>query len=260
MNERVAEAACYVYCVCRCNTGPPPGVPGIGGAEVHPVREAGLCALVHDGPSRPFTSSNPDEVAGWVLAHHRVVEAAWRQWGAVLPMTFNTIVVAGPGSAEAQLASWMHQERDRLSQRLDALGGLAEYGVQLFCDPAVIAREVATASPEIRGHEQCTADRSGERGVEYLSRRRIERVLRQESQARVARVAAESYRRVESCVTQVRVERVRDASEAQPMAMHLTCLVSAEQHAALHEAVVSIDREEGFSARLVGPLPPYSFS
>lgn len=259
MNERASEAACYVYCVGRPGDDRP-GPLGIGGAEVYPVREAGLCALVHGGPSRPYTSANPDEVAAWVLAHHRVVEAAWDRWGAVLPMTFNTIIVAGPASAEARLASWMYQERERLTQRLDALGGLAEYGVQLFCDPAVVAREIATAHPEIRAQEQCGADRSGARGAEYLSRRRLERVLRRESQGRVSGVVAESYRRVESCATQVRVERVRDASGARPMAMHLTCLVSAEQRAALHEAVVRIDQEEGFSARLVGPLPPYSFS
>lgn len=116
------------------------------------------------------------------------------------------------------------------------------------------------ASPEVRAQEVHETDRTGASGMEYLSRRRLEQVLRRESQSRVSRVVAESYRRVESCVTQVRVERAGAASGPRPMVMYLTCLVSAERHAALHAVVVGIDQEEGFSARLVGPLPPYSFS
>ncbi|MBI4339631.1 MAG: GvpL/GvpF family gas vesicle protein [Chloroflexi bacterium] len=248
---------CYVYCVGRAKEEGALGLTGIDGKKVRALGVGDLCALVHDGASKPYSSRDPKVVADWVLAHHHVVEAAWRRWGAVLPITFNTIIAGDGGKAHENLRRWLQDERERLEGRLHALHNLAEYGVQVFCDPGVIAREVADANPELHALRERAI--SGSRGAVYLSRRQLERALQRDSQVRISQEVEAFYRRVTSCMARVHVEPVKDAPGERPMVMNLACLVSREQYPGLEAELHQMSAREGFSVRLVGPLPPYSF-
>src|SRR3990172_7132909 len=86
------HAGLYVYCVAPGGEEMTLGEIGIEGHAVYTVAHEGTCALVHDCPAQPYQSEDGSIAVAWVLTHHQVVEAAWKRWGTVLPLTFNTII------------------------------------------------------------------------------------------------------------------------------------------------------------------------
>ncbi len=254
---REARAARYVYCVARAAQGLRLGPIGIEGREVYTAGDDDLCAVVHDGPPRPYQSEDPETVAGWVLAHHRVVEDAWSRWGSVLPVSFNTIIGPDRAGAEKDLAAWLALERDALTRRLAALAGKAEYGVQVSWDPAVVAAEAARSTPEIAGLGERM--RAQSQGTAYLSLAKLRQLLRREVERRATAECAALYRRIRGLVDDIRVERTVPSTSERQMLVNLSCLVSLDRAADLAMEVDAIGTVEGRFVHFVGPLPPYSF-
>ena len=82
----------YVYCIGRLAEVGSLGAIGIDGREVTAIGFDHICVAVHTCNAQPYESPDPEMVASWVVAHHRVVDAAWSRYGTVLPLTFNTII------------------------------------------------------------------------------------------------------------------------------------------------------------------------
>ena len=250
-------AARYLYCIAQAGEAVSLGAVGIEGREVYTVVLKDLCALVHDGPARPYQSEAPEVAAAWVLAHHQVVEVAWKRWGAVLPLTFNTIIQGERGNAPEALATWLETEYAALKQRLQALAGKAEYGVQVFWEAALISKQAAGASPEIRQLQQDIASKP--RGLAYMYRQQLERLLKKELETRAADEFQYLYGRLSRCADKTRVEKTKRSEAGRQMLMNLSCLVSPEQCPGLTAELDQVSNREGYAVRLVGPLPPYSF-
>lgn len=247
----------YVYCVAAGHPEACPEAIGLKGRRIYAVGCRDICALVHDCPAEPYQSEDPEVVAAWVLAHHRVVEAAWRRWGVVLPLAFNTIIRAGEPDAVRHLRTWLHAEYGSLRARLTALAGKAEYDLQLFWDPALIAKQVAAASAEIGRLE--SENRARPRGLAYMYRQQLALVLRRELQARAAAHFREVYARVSRCAERVHLGSTRTGEGERPLLMHLSCLVASERYAELEAELDEVAQTCGLAVRLTGPLPPYSF-
>ena len=247
----------YVYCVVRASEAVNLGPIGIDQRDVHSVVFNDLSALVHDCRAQPYESRDPEVAAACVLAHHQVVAVAWRRWGVVLPLTFNTIIIATQGDAEENLAAWLEAEHGWLNAKLDTLTGKAEYGLQVFWDPLLISKQVAGSSPGIaRLAEEI---RSKARGLEYMYRQQLERLLRKEIEAKAEAECKALYDRISRCVDSVKVERTKEGEPERQMLMNLSCLVSAAKYAVLEAELEKVSKMDGFSVRLAGPLPPYSF-
>ena len=233
------------------------GAIGIDGSEVYTLVYNRLCAVVHSCPAKSYQSEDGALTASWVLAHHQVVDAAWRRWGTVVPLTFNTIIAAGQESADKNLGDWLEKEHESLEGRLDTLSGKTEYGVQVFWDPALIAREVVESSRETRELEE--EIRSKPRGIAYMYRQRLESLVKKEMEARASNEFKELYGRLTRCVDNIRVEKTKDGEEGRQMLMNLSCLVSSQRYPDLEAELDSVRRTQGYTVRLAGPLPPYSF-
>lgn len=251
------QTGCYVYCVTRASEEVSLGAIGIDGREVYTVVHNDLCALVHRCPAQPYQSDDSDIATAWVLAHHRVVDAAWQRWGTVLPLTFNTIIAAGDRSAEENLVAWLETECESLKSRLDALTGKAEYGVQVFWDPSIVARKIAEASPDIRKLEK--EIQAKPRGVAYMYRQKLEAMLKNEMETAAAKESRELYDRLSRRVNNIHVEKAKKAEEGRQMLMNLSCLVSVEKYGDLEAELDEVRSREGFFVRVAGPFPPYSF-
>lgn len=252
------QAGCYIYCVALACEEVSLGSIGIEGNKVYTVVHNSLCALVHDCPAKPYQSPDNALVSSWVLAHHQVVEAAWKRWRTVLPLTFNTIIRPGDGrSSSENLKAWLETEHNSLREKLDALAGKAEYGVQMFWDTVRIGKKVAEASAEIRRLEEKI--RSVPQGAAYMYRQKLEGLLKKEIEARAAEEARELYSRLSRSVDNIRVEKAKQGEQGLMMLINLSCLVSAERLPALEAELSKISNTEGCSIRMVGPLPPYSF-
>jgi len=252
------EAGRYVYCVVSAGEKAGLGAIGIEGHEVYTAVHNDLCALVHDCMAQPYQSDDAEVATAWVLAHHLVVDAAWKRWATVLPLTFNTIIKAEhEASADENLVAWLQTEYDSLKGRLEALAGKAEYGVQVFWDPTVVARKVADASPEIRRLEEEIGSKP--RGIAYMYRQKLERLLKNEIETRAAEEFKELYGGLSRCVDNIRVEKTRQDRHERQMLMNLSCLVSTERYPDLEAELDRVGNMKGFFVRVAGPLPPYSF-
>lgn len=247
----------YVYCVVRASDAVNFGPIGVDQRNVHSVVFNDLCALVHDCQAQPYESRNPEVAAARVLAHHQVVAVAWRRWGVVLPLTFNTITIAKQGDAEGNLVAWLKAEHDWLDAKLNALTGKAEYGLQVFWDPLLISKQVAGSSPGIA--RLAEGIRSKARGLEHMYRQQLERLLRKEIEAKAEEECKALYDLISRCVDNVKVERTKKGEPERQMLMNLSCLVSAAKYADLEAELEKVSKMDGFSVRLAGPLPPYSF-
>ena len=127
------DSALYLYCVVPAPAAPPPlRAAALNGAAVHAVRYQDLAVLTHACRPEPYQGSAED-VRGWVAAHNAVVEEAWAAAGSALPMSFDVIVSGGHGrSAEANLTCWLGEHHAAIRDRLQALDGRAEVGVQVL--------------------------------------------------------------------------------------------------------------------------------
>jgi hypothetical protein len=85
----------YVYAIVA-GSDYTPAVTGIDGSALHIVgRDAGPRAVVHRHTRGPFDGPD-DSVRRWVLEHSEVIDDAWQNSPALLPVSFNVIVRSDP--------------------------------------------------------------------------------------------------------------------------------------------------------------------
>jgi len=234
------------------------GPIGIDGQEVYTVPYKDVCAVVHDCPAEPYQSTDAEVVKGWVITHQRVVDKAWDKWGTVLPLGFDTIVRGQGGSGpQESVESWLTTEYQSLKRKMEAVRGEAEYGVQVFWQPQVIARSIVEISREISSLEE--EIRSKPRGLAYMYRQKLENALRREMEAKADQCFKDFYGRIKKHVRDLKVEKTKRPDDDRQMIMNLSCLVDGDKSTHLGEELESIDQMEGFSVRFTGPWPPYSF-
>lgn len=252
------QTGLYVYCIALSSQAGTLKEIGIEGCEVHEVTWKDVRAAVHCCAEEPYQSKDSEVGASWLMAHHRVVDAAWRRWGAVLPLAFNTIIKGEPGrDARACLLAWLEAEREVLKAKLETLAGKAEYGVQVFWDPQVVTKQVAQSDAGVRALEEEIKAKSF--GVAYMYRQRLKALLKEKTEAMATAVCTALYGSTARLVAEVRVDKLKGDSGQLQMLVNLSCLVSPAQVPGLEAELDRVSAMEGFSARLVGPLPPYSF-
>jgi hypothetical protein len=249
----------YVYCLAlagEAHETEEPGLAGIEGRAVEAVGCGEIVALAHRGSDVPYSGSDEQAVVGWVLAHHHVVEEAWKRWGSVLPMSFNTIVVGADGDTpEERLRGWIETEREPLLLKLRTLRGRAEYGVQVFWDEAHVARVASERSLELEAQIAASP-----RGMAFMLTRKREALLRREAEDAAAKLREWVSGRVAAVAEQVQTAPLRGAETGHSMVVNLSCLASRTAEPELAALVGELAAREGHQARLVGPLPPYSFA
>ncbi len=247
----------YVYCITEAGERLSLGTIGIEGNEVYTIPTEGLCAVVHNCPAQPYSSYDEELVRRWVVSHQAVVEAALSRFGTVLPMRFDTIIQDKDGiDADDNVRRWLIDEGDELKKKLDRLREKEEYGVQVFWEPKTIATMLSGTSPEIVKLEE--EIRSQPKGLAYMYRQRLEKLLKEEVEKEAERCFRDFYHRIKGCVAEAKVERTKKTEEKQ-MLINLSCLVPRGRTGSLADELEKIDSMAGFSVRFTGPWPPYSF-
>ena len=248
----------YIYCVADSGEKASLGEIGIDGNKVHTIPYGDICAVAHRCPAVPYQSSDQQVVKQWVMAHQRVVDAAWQRWGNVLPLTFDTIVKGQDGDwARRNVEDWLTQEYDRLKARIDKVRDKAEFGVQVSWNTSVIARSLAETSPEIRSLREEIGSKP--RGLAYMYRQKLESLLKKEMEAKADQCFKDCYGRIRRYVADIRVEKTKQAEPGWQMILNLSCLVQRGGYAELGRELEQVKNTEGFSVRFSGPWPPYSF-
>jgi len=248
----------YLYCVADSGERVSVGPIGIDGNNVYTIPYQDICAVVHECPAEPYQSTDREVVNSWVLAHQKVVDEAWERWGTVLPLAFDTIVMDKDGvGAEENIRNWLQNDYDNLKSKMDKVRGRAEYGVQIFWEPQVIAQYLVDSSPEIRQLEE--EMKSKPKGIAYLYKQKLENALKRELESKADQCFRVFYQGIRGYVDSIVVEKTKPGDQNTQMIINLSCLLPRDKTAELGEELHKINSMEGFSVRFTGPWPPYSF-
>jgi hypothetical protein len=249
----------YVYCVAGSGEPGDLGNIGIDHNRVYTIPFRSLCAVIHDCPARAYSSEDPALVKGWVMAHQRVVDAAWERCDTVIPLGFDTIIRGdGDGDSETGVTKWLEDDYENLMGKIEKLRGKAEFVIQILWNKKATADHVAKESREIKDLTNEIASKP--RGLAYMYRQKLEGLLRKEVENRVDRYFREFYDRIAPHVDDIRVEKTKKPEDPeQQMLLNLSCLLPREGSEGLGDELEKIDAMDGFSVRYTGPWPPYSF-
>lgn len=231
----------YVYAVVRPDHPLPTGLEGVGGAEVRLLTDGHLAVAISDAPE-PLVGRRRE-----LLAHSSTVEALWSQ-GPVLPMRFGIVAPDEDALRQDVLAD----PDGQLVDRLDTLTDAAEVSVKVWHDEPTVLREVVTENRDIAALRA----RTQRSGASYGDQVRLGELVASAVEAKAARDAD------------------RLLGELSPLAMagvpgppvdgallnasFLVPRAGADLFLAEVERVVAAEGGR-LTARLTGPVPPYSF-
>ncbi len=248
----------YIYAVAAIGQTPEFNRIGIESNRVYTITYQDICAIVHDCPQEPYQSNEHPVVEAWVKAHHRVIEQAKRCYGAVIPLSFDTIVRPRDGaSADQVVEDWLKNERDRLLAILEKVKGKDEYGIQILFDTRILTERIQEASEDVRRTRELANTKSP--GIAYMYRQKMEKALRSELDSITAARANEFYYSIKAHADEIVVEKPGKVGRDKVMLLNLSCLVDEAHIAALGDNLEKINGMEGFSVHFSGPWPPYSF-
>jgi hypothetical protein len=249
----------YLYCIVEGNEAVNLGKIGIEGNEVYTIPYKELSAVVHNCPAKPYRSEDEEVVKSWLVTHQKVVDAATERFGTVIPVGFDTIIQGNAAAdPEENMKNWLSEDYGNLKVKMEKVRDRAEYGVQVFWDPKVMAQKIAEESPEIKKLDE--EIKSKPKGLAYMYRQKLGDLLKKEMEKLADRYFSDFYEKIKTHADDLRVEKTKKTEdENTQMLLNLSCLLPEEGTKGIGEELEKIDALEGFSVRYTGPWPPYSF-
>ncbi|MBH5338182.1 GvpL/GvpF family gas vesicle protein [Streptomyces pactum] len=262
--DRPRQELRYVYAVTRDGR-PAPALPGdlhgVAGGPVDTVRHAGLTALTGPVPAAEFAEAplrarleDLDWLADVARAHHRVVDAATRTAGCVIPLRLATVCHDEPG-----VRNLLEAGRDRFTEALDRLDGHLEWGVKVY---AAATPPPAAAVPAGGPGAAGGTDGAGS-GRAYLRRRSAERRARDERWQLARDGARQVYEELTPLAADTRLhapQNTRLSGVAEPNVLNAAFLVPGAAGESFAARVRDLGgRLPAVRLELTGPWAPYSF-
>jgi len=246
----VAQHPIFIYGFIRSDAPEQMGPIGIEKREVRVFPEEDIAAVVSDSPFMDFGSVEKEILLRSLAVYQAAIETVMKRFK-IIPMKFGTTL-----NGEAALRHIMVQNHDRIDQSLSEMEGKIELDVVAFWkDFEAVLKELGQQG-EVRRIKEAAQTRTG--------------ASLKERQITVGRMVKESLDRkrekigdqmVSSLKTKVRRHCPHSLMD-DSMIMNAAFLLD-EQNAETFEAEVKkLDAyfEDTINFRIVGPLPPYSFS
>jgi len=252
----IGEEGRYLYCIVNSGEEADFGQMGIEGNLVYTVPFNGVGAVVHRCEAKPYKTEDKEKAGEWILAHQYVIDLATKEFGTVIPLTFDTIFKGDDGTVK----KWLSEEYHQLKALLVKLEGKAEYGVQVFIENDFINKTIGE-SEEIQRLKRELENKNS--GAAYLFKKKMEKRIHLEEEASMNRHAKELYDRVKKLVDDVKLESTRrevpEKWRDKHMILNLACLAHKDKAPNLGNMLGELNEREGFAVRFTGPWPPYSF-
>lgn len=249
----------YLYCIVEGLEKVNLGRIGIEDNEVYTIPHKDLCAVVHDCPTEPYRSEDNEMVKGWIVKHQNVVDRALERFGIVLPTGFDTIIECNEtADPDEKVRNWLKEDYANLKAKMEKVRGKAEYGIQVFWNPKVMAETLTRKNQEIR--QLSEEIKSKPRGVAYMYRQKLEGLLKKEMEKEADQYFKEFYGRIKPYTHDLHIEKTKETEDQNmQMLMNISCLLPKDASKKLGDELEKIEAMEGFSVRYTGPWPPYSF-
>ena len=264
----MAELAYYVYCIAESATAaelPADSLPAAieDNAHLEWILANKLAALVSQVPRATYSEENLAEHltdATWTairaMRHETVVEYVARR-ATVIPLRFGTIYLERSG-----VEQMLSEKSTELEAIIAQLRGREEWGVNVYCDRAVLLSSITSVSPVLRDLVQ-RAEQAPP-GQSYLMQKKIEALKVDEARTAVNRIVdqiEESLKQQSDDARRLRILKVETTEHGELKAKFAFLIKRAEfdefQDAA--ERLAQQHQEAGVRLELTGPWPVYNF-
>jgi len=218
--------------------------------EVYTVVHGDLAGVVSNYSRGDFASLSREDKLRCLMVHQEVIERVMKEGYTILPVKFGTLV-----EGEDEVRRILEQGYEKLTQTLDQMDGVVEIEVAATWDLKKVLEEIGNEA-EIK---QLKHSMAGKSASEILEMQINAGKLVKESLDR----RREDYRsQTIQSLEEIALDMQPNALVADAMVMNVAFLIQREKQADFDSQVRRVD--EGFNDqinfRVIGPLPPYSFS
>jgi len=218
--------------------------------EVYTVLHRDLACVISNYGRGNFGSLSKKDKLRCLMAHQGVIERVMKEGYTVLPVKFGTLV-----EDEEEIGRILEQGYKKLAQTLGQMDSLVEIEVAATWDLKEVLREIGNEEEIVRLKHSV----AGKSATEIL-----------ELQINAGRLVKESLdRRREEYRSQTMQSLAETALDTQPnalvadeMVMNVAFLIQREKQQDFDGQVKRVDEDfnDQINFRVIGPLPPYSFS
>jgi hypothetical protein len=222
-----------------------------------------LAALASQVPRETYNEASLAEHltdATWTairaMRHETVVEYVAKR-ASVIPLRFGTIYLERSGIEQ------MLTEKGREFEGLiEQLRGREEWGVNVYCDRAVLMSSITSVSPVLR--DLVERAQQAPPGQSYLMQKKIEALRVDEARAAVNRIVDQIEEKLRAPSEEARRLRILkvETTEHGELKAKFAFLVQRSGFEEFREAAESLAREHqaaGIRLELTGPWPVYNF-
>lgn len=262
------ELAYYVYCIAEKTAAAeltadslPAAIEDTATLEWISVDK--LAALTSQVPRATYSEENLTEQltdATWTairaMRHETVVEYLAKRVP-VIPLRFGTIYLERAG-----VEQMLNEKRSELESIIDQLRGREEWGVNVYCDRAVLLSSITSVSPVLRDLVQ-RAEQAPP-GQSYLMQKKIKALKVDEARAAVNRIVdqiEESLKAQTDDARRLRILKV-ETTEHGELKAKFAFLVKRAAFEEFRDAAERLAQEHqaaGVRLELTGPWPVYNF-
>src|SRR5689334_4817891 len=264
----MSSSAFYVYCIADSAASaqlPVDSLPAAieENAKLEWVVVNRLAALTSEVPKETYSEERLAEHltdATWTairaMRHETVVEYVAKRTS-VIPLRFGTIYLERSG-----IEQMLNEKGREFEELIEHLRGREEWGVNVYCDRAVLLSSITSVSPVLRDMVQRA--QQAPPGQSYLMHKKIEPLKLDEARTAVNRIVDEVEEKLKAAADEARRLRILkvETTEHGELKAKFAFLVQRSGFEEFRETAEQLAREHqdaGIRLELTGPWPVYNF-
>jgi hypothetical protein len=176
----------------------------------------------------------------------------------VVPMRFCTIYLS-----EARVQEMLALYHDDFTKALDYLDGKQEWGVKVYCDKDLLARDVEETDESVLALKAEGGGKSS--GLAYFTRKKLAETLAEHVERNCDAYGQDSHNRLAACAVAsslLQLQTKEATGRQEEMAFNGAYLINKDKVTMFRAELKKLGDEygqSGFSYDFTGPWPPYNF-
>jgi len=264
----MSDFAIYIYCIAESAAAaqlPADYLPAAieEDAKLEWVTVNKLAALTSRVPKETYSEERLAEHltdATWTairaMRHESVVEYVAKR-APVIPLRFGTIYLERSG-----IEQMLTEKGREFEELIEHLRGREEWGVNVYCDRAVLLSSITSVSPVLR--DLVARAQQAPPGQSYLMQKKIETLKVDEARAAVNRIVDQVEEKLKTQTDEARRLRILkvETTEHGELKAKFAFLVQRSGFEEFRDAAEQLAREHqaaGVRLELTGPWPVYNF-
>ncbi|HJY31003.1 MAG TPA: GvpL/GvpF family gas vesicle protein [Pyrinomonadaceae bacterium] len=264
----MSSSAFYVYCIAESVATaqlPAESLPAAieEDAKLEWVTVNKLAALTSEVPQETYSEerlavhlTDATWTAIRAMRHETVVEYVAKR-ATVIPLRFGTIYLERSG-----IKQMLTEKAREFEELIEHLRGREEWGVNVYCDRAVLLSSITSVSPVLR--DLVERAQQAPPGQSYLMQKKIETLKVDESRVAVNRIVDQVEEKLKTQSDEARRLRILnvETTEHGELKAKFAFLVQRSDFEEFRDAAEQLAREHqaaGIRLELTGPWPVYNF-